>query len=93
MDKKEQWVNEVFNSLNSLQKATPNTELFSKISAQLPKGKVIKFVPLHKLAWIASAASVVIALNIYMYNKKYETIKSTPSNTKLICNYSLYAEN
>lgn len=90
-NKKEQWADEVLNSLEHLQKAEPGADLFAKITAQLPRTKVAKIIPLNRLIWIATAACIVIAVNIFVLNAK---IKSDQNNlattTCLLSDYSIY---
>lgn len=93
MDKKEEWANEVLNSLNGMKRAEPSTDLFDKISAKLPKNEA-KIIPLKRLRWVAAAACLFIAVNVYVFNyqikNKQEVSYSQTSTSTLLSNYSIY---
>jgi len=90
-NKKEQWANEVLNSLAHLQKAEPDADLFDKIAAQLPQIKCTKTIPLKRLLWIATAACIAIAVNIYVLSAKIKSDQNNLSaNVSLINDYSIY---
>lgn len=90
-NKKEQWANEVLNSLTHLQIAEPDTDLFAKITAQLPPKKGAKIIPLKRLVWIATAACIAIAVNIYVLSTKIKSDQNNLSaNVSLLSDYSIY---
>lgn len=65
MDEKEKWADEVLNSLQGIERATPENKLFEKIRTEILAEKYTKTVSLRHLAWTAIAASVIIAINVY----------------------------
>lgn len=87
MDKKEQWANEVIQSLKGMQKATPSDALFDKILQQLPTQQ-ITVISLKRLAWIATAACVMIAINVIAL-RNYES-NQTQKTDELLSNYNIY---
>lgn len=94
MDKKEQWVNEVLQSLDGIEKAEPKADLFAKITDKISKGEVTKIIPLQQLRWVAAAACIIIGVNIYVFTSGITTTKNTNINTtetyQILSNYSLY---
>lgn len=93
MDKKEQWANEVLQSLEGIQRAKPNANLFAEITAKLPK-KTVKIIPLKRLRWAAVAACVIIAANIYVFssgiNQTQQNITTNAEEYGLVTDYALY---
>lgn len=87
MDKKEQWANEVIQSLKGITKVTPSDALFDNILQQLSAQKVA-VIPLKRLAWVAAAACVVIALNVIALN--HSEANQTPKTDELLSNYNIY---
>lgn len=87
MDKKEQWANEVIQSLEGLKKATPSDALFDKILQQLPSQNVA-VISLKRLAWVAAAASVVIVLNVIALS--HSESNQTQKTDELLSNYNIY---
>ncbi len=94
MKNKEQWANEVLQSLEGIQRAEPSADLFAKISQKLPKEKVIKMIPLKHLKWVAAAACVLIVINIFVFKSSIQTEQPNDYNYKvennLLTNYSIY---
>lgn len=96
MDKKEQWANEVLQSLDNIERAEPSADLFAKISAQLPaKEKTAKVIPLRNLRWVAAAACFIISANIYVFGSGLNSAKQKAETAStqeygLISDYSLY---
>lgn len=94
MNKKEQWASEIMQSLDGMQRAEPKTDLFAKITAQLPVKKQAKIVPLKHLRWIAAVACAIIAVNIYVFDasikSKKQTTYSQSMKTNLVTNYYIY---
>lgn len=94
MKNKEQWANEVLQSLEGIQRAEPSADLFAKISQKLPKEKVINRIPLKHLSWAAAAACIVIAVNVFVFKSSIQTEHLTVDNykleNKLLTNYSIY---
>lgn len=94
MDKKEQWANEVLQSLDGIKSAEPQADLFAKITAKIAKEKVVKIIPLKHLRWVAAAACVIIGVNIYVFNSGINSAKNTNVNTievyEILSDYSLY---
>ena len=90
-NKKEQWADEVMNSLTHLEKAEPDDQLFARITAQLPRTKLAKVIPLNRLVWIATAACVAIAINIYVLSTKMKSDQNElTANIGLLSDYSIY---
>jgi len=89
MNKKDDWTDDVLNSLEGIQKATPSVELLDRVMAQLPKNNIM---PKWQLRLTAVAASLLIALNIYVFDYDKQEASSQPSTeyVKLIEDYSLY---
>lgn len=90
MDKKEQWADSILESTNGMKRAKPNDDLFAKITAQLPENKTVKLVPTERLFWVAAAACVLIAVNIYTLSFNQKSEVPSYDNTQLINDYSLY---
>lgn len=93
MNRKEQWVEEIMNSLDGIESAEPRADLFEKITAQLPADKVVEIIPLRRLRWVAVAACFIITLNIYVFRHEIRTEFVTTrqiDNTDLLDSYALY---
>jgi len=65
MNKKDQWTNEVLNSLDGIQKAVPDDALLSRVMSQISENSLM---PKWKIGVAAVAAAMLIALNIYALN-------------------------
>ncbi len=89
MNNKENWVEQVLQSLDGIQRAQPADHVFSNIEMQLPIRQTFHTIPIRQLSWIAVAACVLITLNIYVFTlNSASTSESTQS--ELITDYSLY---
>ncbi len=92
---KEQWINEVFNSLEGIQPAQPDVKMFSKIENELfnPEARVI---PLYWIKTAAAAAVLVLSVNIYgilqyANSDTQSTEQDAQQNSyELIRSYNLY---
>ncbi len=87
MNKKEQWADEVIQSLEGIKKATPSDALFDKILKQLPMQEVT-LIPLKHVVWIAAVACVVIAFNVIALSN-FES-NQTQKSDELLSNYNIY---
>jgi hypothetical protein len=94
MDKKEKWAEEVLQSIEELERATPPDALFAKINNQLPKHKKTKIIPLHKIGWAAAAACILISANIFAFSSsinEYDTNEqATLYENQLLTDYEIY---
>jgi hypothetical protein len=77
MNTKENWINDVENSLNGLSPAEVNPYLFSKITSRINAKKEV--APL-KLVW-ATSILFVIVLILNIYTMRFN-LKSKSSSTK-----------
>ena len=94
METEEQWADDILKSLDGIKKAEPGADLFAKITAQLPEENDVKIIPLQRLVWLAAAASIVIAINIHVFNTQNNTdANSTSETTELLNDYVLYKTN
>ncbi len=92
---KEQWMDEVFNSLEGMQRAQPDEKLFENIEKHLfaPETKVI---PLYWIRTAVAAAVVVLSINlygVYEYTQRSSSQveqSNTDSSYPLISSYNLY---
>ena len=62
--KADKWVDEVMNSLEGSQRATPPVGLLDKIEAQLSVPGA-KRIPLRSLRWLAAAAIALLFVNLF----------------------------
>ena len=89
MNKQDKWTDEVLNSLDGIQKATPSDALLNRIMTKLPKNNIM---PKWQLRMTAAAACLLIALNIYVF----DTVESETYNTStseydmIVDDFSLY---
>ena len=91
MDKKEQWAEEVLNSLKGIKRTSPKDDLFDKIITSIPKNIKNEITPLKYIGWFAIAASVVISLNIYtlkLYKNNVNTNEETENQISLLSDYT-----
>lgn len=91
MDKRDEWANEVLNSMAGAKRAEPNPELFAKIQSKLSEGKVVKLIPIRRISWVAAACLCIIA-NVYVFNTKLKqnTTNETIADNKIVADYKLY---
>lgn len=85
----EKWKDDILNSLEGIERAKPNSNLFEKIQAKTRKSPQEK-----NYGWLAVAAtiSLVICFNVYLilnYNNQ-DTNPETHSYGNLISNYNIY---
>jgi len=94
MNNKEKWANDVLQSLDGIQQAEPNENLFAKIITKLPSQKAIKIIPLSRLRWVAALACVIVGLNLYVIDFNFKRTARDTSNAnqeyRFITNYSVY---
>lgn len=93
MNEKDTWANEILQSLEGIQKASPSDDLFAKIMEQIPEAIPTNIIPLKRLGWIAVAACFLIGINVYVFDLgTTNNIKtqSTQQYDKLMTDYSLY---
>lgn len=96
-DDKEQWIEDVFDSLKGSKRAKPNDDLFARIETEIESPDT-KVIPLRQLRMIAAAAIVLLTLNIgallqYTQSQKsnYENqVTESSHQTSLISDYKLY---
>lgn len=65
----EQWVNEVMNSLDGLQKAEGNPYLHTRVMAKLDNPAPIKKGSLRPLYALASVVVLILMLNVFLWNQ------------------------
>lgn len=99
---KEQWQNDVLNSLDDIQRAIPDEILLSQIMARLPENTLTTKMPRWQLRWAVAAACLLVAVNLYVLNTVDHTwqtgmVKAQASlsgqasdNIPLFTDYSLY---
>lgn len=87
MDKKEQWANETLKSLDGLKKAKPSDALFNQILKKLPTNETAT-IPLKRLAWVAAAACVLIAINVI--SLQLDKTEFQQESNELLSNYHIY---
>lgn len=65
MKRKEEWINDVFNSIEGIKRASPPNDLFIKVESLLSRKGKNYYIPIRKLSWSVAAAIFLIAINIY----------------------------
>lgn len=80
MDKKQQWADEVLNSLEGIKRAIPKDDLLGEIITRIPNKKESEIIPLKHIRWIAVAASVVIMVNVYALRLQKNSSNNTEEN-------------
>lgn len=93
---KEAWKDQILNSLECIQKATPREGLFDDIERQIMSANAI--IPIQQWRLAAAAALILLAANFWTiqqlvtasptYSK--EKVFSKAEKTTLISNYKLY---
>lgn len=69
--KKEQWVDEVFGSLNGLERAEPNPFLFAKIENRIQQASArIACVPARTVWLVAASFALLVFLNGQLIRRK-----------------------
>ena len=93
-DDKEDWIENIVNSMKGSQRATPNADLLKKIEHQLdlPESRII---PMYQKRIAVAAAAVLLLLNLiemraYLRNSNKQPLVEIESNQRLISNYNLY---
>ena len=95
--KKQQWMEDVFQSMKGSQRATPNPELFTKIDKRLALIKA-DIMPRRQWRYAVAAAIFIVSLNsaaliYYVRNQqpKYENVTLADAYQKpLISSYQIY---
>jgi hypothetical protein len=80
---KEKWINDVLDSTQGMLRASPDADLFKKITAGLTNTQLVNTRPLPVIQW-AAAAILLLALNIgsvvYLTNQHTKTTESQTTN-------------
>lgn len=101
MNHKEQWANQVLNSLDGIQRAKPDDALLSQIMDKLPATELTVTVSRWQLCWTAVAACLLIVINFYVFtadnnirqaNVAPETTSMRTEQTELTTNTSLFSD-
>ena len=94
MEHQKQWVNDVFQSIEGIKRATPSVDLFDKINSKLPAKNKTKVISLKKLSWVAAVACFLIALNVFTLKTELNTASNSAYtnlyDTALLNDYKLY---
>ncbi|MFK7906460.1 MAG: hypothetical protein AB8B69_15120 [Chitinophagales bacterium] len=95
-NEKEQWKDSILNSLEGIQKASPDDALFLKITQRIGQ-KATKIIPMNRVRMAAAAAVLLFVLNAFSIA---HYLKNNPSsqtevavnqgNPNLISDYKLY---
>ncbi|MGB1243424.1 MAG: hypothetical protein ACPG49_12930 [Chitinophagales bacterium] len=95
-NEKEQWKNSILNSLEGIQKASPNERIFLKIKQKVGQQSA-KVIPMNRVRMAAAAAVLLFAINAfsiahYLKNSapNQTEIVSHQNNSNLISDYKLY---
>jgi hypothetical protein len=87
--KKEQWKEEVLNSLEGIQRATPDTNLYNRIRAKVIAGQK-RVVRRSYVAMAAACLVVLVASNVWVLaQRKVEMQASSPYQVDN-ANFDLY---
>jgi hypothetical protein len=80
---KEQWINEVMNSLEGITPAQPDDGLFERITEKLRKPQTTKIMNPYPAQW-AAAAILLLALNIgsvvYFASRHHQNTAASAAN-------------
>lgn len=94
---KEKWMEAVFQSMKSSQRAKPRPELLAKIEDRI-KDSTSKVIPLHQWRYAAAAAVLILFANtsaLLFYNQYEEVpvaeaVVADAYSQSLISNYQIY---
>ena len=96
---KEQWIDDIINSMEGSQRAKPPQALFDKIETSIYRPEA-KMIPMSMQRIVAVAASLLMLLNLFAL-KQYQKVEnrqqsfietgtSTNSNEGLFSDYNIY---
>lgn len=90
--RKDIWIDEVMDSLDGMQRATPKDALFSQIEGKLARGiAVARKVPLQTVSLAAASIILLVMLNVFMLRSgaKKAIVKSDSSIETVVEYYGL----
>lgn len=94
-NEKEQWINDVFESVKGSERAKPNTDLFTKIESQIDSEEA-KIIPMRQWRMAVAAAVVILIMNVFAIqnftqnNRMNADEIENETNQPLISNFNLY---
>lgn len=72
---KEQWIDEILNSTDGLQKASADAHLFSRIERRLRECEFVS----PKTVWLAAASiAILVAVNVVLIKKSAQSKSDNP---------------
>jgi len=96
-ERKEQWKEDVLNSMKGSQRAKPSLDLFNKITQKIHHPST-SIIPMHQWRIAITAASILLALNFISIHNYLKTNNLTDKNLSIeetssdiiISEYQLY---
>lgn len=91
--KKEEWKNKVLNSLEGIQRAKPSKEVYLAIENEI---YTIKRISTIQLRWAVAAASLILVMNLFVFNLEENSPSSSEASLdnsneyELLSNFTLY---
>mgnify|MGYP001619871189 CR=1 FL=1 len=75
---KEQWIDEILNSTDGLQKASAGAHLFSRIERRLRESEFVS----PKTVWLAAASiAILVAVNVVLIKKSAHSKTDSPTTS------------
>lgn len=94
MNRKEHWAEEVFQSIEGMQRASPPDDLFEKINHRISEKNTRRTIPLRRLKWAAAAACFLLILNGYalirMFHQQVQSSTSGLYDTPFLSDLNPY---
>ncbi len=84
MMKKEKWKDEVLNSLEGINRAEPDPELYAGIQAklgQMQESKRVQLVPRPYFSIIAASFALLIFANVYALTRQKSNVQTTDTSS------------
>lgn len=87
MHKREKWIDEVLNSMDSMKQAVPDDAVFANILNRLPAKKVRKLIPIHTVSSVAAGLALLLTANIFLLSNESQAIAQNDAGVEEVVEY------
>lgn len=89
MNKQEQWIDEVLNSLKNAQQVEGNPHLHTRVMAKLNRSIDQQPMNLKLVYVLTSLVVIMILVNVFSWNSSYDTTPQTNDIETVVNDYNL----